>query len=161
MKSASDRKSKETDHEIVQRILDRETSLYFQDLEDDELFSGKHRSVIQKHKRQGETDAQREALRDATEGVWNSLQILCSATDLKALKLSYMKTKEQQDALKLAISNGSVDKDFLHKFIPVKWTKFLDAKKRQARRKELKLEKQRKERSHAENEEALAKSQAE
>lgn len=119
MEEVFDRTAQAIDADRVQQILDAETTSYFEDLDDNELFSRKH------SREREETDAQAEALDDASEIIWGSLESLCSTDQLA---LPYFDTKEKQNALKLAIKDGLVNRKFIHSFIRQKWPVYLEKK---------------------------------
>ncbi|KAJ5112375.1 hypothetical protein N7532_000420 [Penicillium argentinense] len=106
--------------ELVLQILEQESYIHFRELDDEDLWSAKH-SVERR-----ETEVQFENLVETRDNVWNSLLILCSSTNLDRLNLPYFDTQEKQNALIEAITDESINRSFLLRFIRYKWRKFLD-----------------------------------
>lgn len=105
-----------------------EVFVYFEDLEDKELFSPKH-SRSNANLLVPETAVQYSTLQDTTDSIWTSLLFLGAATDLQALNLPYIDTKEKQDAL-VAAMRTTLTKDFLMNHIRLKWPVFVEERRR-------------------------------
>ncbi|KAJ5915421.1 hypothetical protein N7466_011354 [Penicillium verhagenii] len=129
MEEVIDLKAEASDPQIVQKILEEEVSSWLEDLEEGDLYSKKH-----SRRKEIETEEQRDALDATTRGIWNSLKLLCSQTDIQALELHYFDTKQKQDALKLAIEDELVTETFLCTLIRQKWPLCLDAKRKKIKR---------------------------
>ncbi|KAJ5936368.1 hypothetical protein N7454_005003 [Penicillium verhagenii] len=129
MEEVIDLKAEASNPQIVQIILEEEVSSWLTDLEEGDLYSKEH-----SRRNEIETEEQRDALDATTRGIWNSLKLLCSETDVQALELPYFDTKQKQDALKLAIEDGLVTEAFLCTLVRQKWPMFLDTKRKKPKR---------------------------
>lgn len=118
---------------LVKKVLESFIRAIFaeMELENDDLHSRKH------HKRKRATDEQHANLLIVTETAWDNLNKSLSI-DLSFV-LHALLNQQKQDALKVAIiQNRTLTRDFVRKFIPVFWVKFVDQRKLQEKRDEQK-----------------------
>ncbi|CRL29661.1 unnamed protein product [Penicillium camemberti] len=97
-----------------------------EDLEDEELHS-------RRHSKKQASNEQREMLEEVTESIWASLETIYS-TDLDSLRIPCVNTYEKQEAMRLAIENGKVNRTFLGNFILRTWEAIQDERKEDKKR---------------------------
>ncbi|KAJ5414561.1 hypothetical protein N7509_001188 [Penicillium cosmopolitanum] len=131
---------KATDSQTIRKILEAESKSYFEDLEEQDIFTFKYCNGKA-------TETQQGTLKDTAEEVWNSLRLLCE-TNIEDLDVPYLDTKEKQEMLKTAMREREINVESLVGFIRLAWPKYLDYKKkfeRQVQRKERKRQERLKE----------------
>ncbi|KAJ5387729.1 hypothetical protein N7509_010270 [Penicillium cosmopolitanum] len=129
MKHAKDQKAEKSNSQLVKEALESFTKTALAELEFDydDLYSRKH------HRKSKATDEQHENLLIVVEEVWSSLNASLEI-DLSSNR-HILLDKRSQDALKRAIKKDqTLTLDFVTKFIPTFWIKFVDQRKQQEKR---------------------------